>query len=72
MSKKKNITETTETTAEVANEQKATEKLTVTAATREELAEKVAELTADGSYIAGCVGQNAETGEFSVQIERKQ
>lgn len=70
MTKKKNNNEATEMTADIANEPKTT-KITLTAATREELDEKVAEMTADGSYMVGCVGRNCETGQFVVKIERK-
>ena len=41
----------------------------LTAKSREELAEKVNELTADCSYKVGAVGFNPETGLYSLRID---
>ena len=42
---------------------------TLTAKSREELAEMVNNIPADVRYGAGAVGQNIETGEFSLRID---
>ena len=42
---------------------------TLTAKTREELAEMVSNIPADCSYMAGAVGFNPETGDFSLRLD---
>lgn len=41
----------------------------LTAKTREELAEMVNDIPADCSYMAGAVGFNPETGDFSLRLD---
>ena len=41
----------------------------LTAKTRDELAEMVNDIPADCSYMAGAVGYNPETGEFSLRLD---
>ena len=43
--------------------------VTLTANTREELAEMVNDIPADCSYMAGAVGHNPETGAFSLRVD---
>lgn len=43
--------------------------VTITAKSREELAEMVNEIPADCSYGAGAVGRNPETGVFTLRID---
>ena len=43
-------------------------KMTLTAKTREELTEIVNEIPAEVKYGAGAVGQNFETGAFSLEV----
>ena len=42
---------------------------TLTAKTRDELAEMVNDIPADCSYGAGAVGYNPETGDFSLRLD---
>ena len=41
----------------------------LTAKTRDELAEMVNDIPADCSYMAGAVGYNPETGDFSLRLD---
>ena len=41
----------------------------LTAKTRDELAEMVNDIPADCSYMAGAVGFNPETGDFSLRLD---
>lgn len=41
----------------------------LTAKTREELDEMVSDIPADCSYMAGAVGFNPETGDFSLRLD---
>ncbi len=43
--------------------------VTLTAATREDLAAMVNDIPADCSYGAGAVGRHPETGEYSLRID---
>ena len=43
--------------------------VTLTANTREELAEMVNDIPADCSYMAGAVGFNPETGVFTLRVD---
>ena len=43
--------------------------VTLTANTREELAEMVNDIPADCSYGAGAVGRHPETGEYSLRVD---
>ena len=43
--------------------------VTLTANTREELAEMVNDIPSDCSYMAGAVGFNPETGDFSLRLD---
>jgi hypothetical protein len=42
---------------------------TLTAKTRDELAEMVNDIPADCSYMAGAVGHNPETGVFTLRVD---
>ena len=43
--------------------------VTLTAKTREELAEMVNDIPADVRYAAGAVGHNTETGDFTIRVD---
>ena len=68
MSKK--TTETTETQQPVFVEELLKNgTVTLTAKTREGLAEKVNDIPADCKYMAGAVGFNPETGVFTLRVD---
>ena len=68
MSKKKS--ESTETTQpELVGELLENGTVTLTAKSREEINDMLAEIPADCSYGAGAIGKNPETGDYSLRLD---